>query len=325
MSRINAKLTAWKEHMKKDDLKTNLLKFQSIIGLVLICVVLSFLTPRFLTVTNLFNVLRQTSLNAIMAVGLTFVILTGGIDLSVGSILAFSGVSAALVSQMGLPAPMAMIIGLLAGSGLGFINGLVITKGKVPPFIATLAMMTMARGGTLVISGGRPISGLDEGFHFIGRGMVGVVPVPVILTIITFLFAYYILTQTRQGRYIYATGSNEEAARLTGIHTDRIKLFAYTLSGFTAALAAMIIISRLGSAPPTIGDGAELDAIAAVVIGGTSLAGGIGSIFGTFIGATIIGVLNNGLNLLNVSSYYQLVVRGVVILIAVLLDRKKAD
>ncbi|SFI18836.1 ribose transport system permease protein [Tindallia magadiensis] len=325
MSRINAKLTAWKEQIKKDDLKTNLLKFQSIIGLVLICVVLSFLTPRFLTVTNLFNVLRQTSLNAIMAVGLTFVILTGGIDLSVGSILAFSGVSAALVSQMGLPAPMAMAIGLLAGSGLGFINGLVITKGKVPPFIATLAMMTMARGGTLVISGGRPISGLDEGFHFIGRGMVGVVPVPVILTIITFLFAYYILTQTRQGRYIYATGSNEEAARLTGIHTDRIKLFAYTLSGFTAALAAMIIISRLGSAPPTIGDGAELDAIAAVVIGGTSLAGGIGSIFGTFIGATIIGVLNNGLNLLNVSSYYQLVVRGVVILIAVLLDRKKAD
>lgn len=325
MSRINAKLKQWKEQVKKDDLKTNILKFQSIIGLVLICVVLSFLTPRFLTVTNLFNVLRQTSLNAIMAVGLTFVILTGGIDLSVGSILAFSGVSAATVAQMGLPAPVAMMVGLLAGSGLGFLNGIVITKGRVPPFIATLAMMTIARGGALVISGGRPISGLGEGFHFIGRGMIGVVPVPVILTIITFMFAYYILTQTRQGRYIYATGSNEDAARLTGIHTDRIKLFAYTLSGFTAALAAMIIISRLGSAPPTAGDGAELDAIAAVVIGGTSLAGGVGSIFGTFIGATIIGVLNNGLNLLNVSSYYQLVVRGVVILIAVLLDRKKAD
>ncbi|WP_041367967.1 ABC transporter permease [Natranaerobius thermophilus] len=313
------------ENFKKDDWKKNLLKLQSVIGLILICVVLAILTPRFLTVSNLFNVLRQTSLNAIMAVGLTFVILTGGIDLSVGSVLAFSGVSAATAAEMGLPAPMAIFVGLVAGSALGFFNGIVITKGKVPPFIATLAMMTMARGGALVVSDGRPLSGLGEGFHFIGRGMVGAVPVPVILTLIIFIVAYYILTQTRTGRYIYATGSNEEAAKLTGINTDRIKLFAYTLSGFTAALSAMIIISRLGSAPPTAGDGAELDAIAAVVIGGTSLAGGIGSVFGTFIGATIIGVLNNGLNLLNVSSYYQLVVRGAVILVAVLLDRKKAD
>ncbi|WP_205842226.1 ABC transporter permease [Natranaerobius trueperi] len=325
MNTLKTKLKHIVDTLKKDDVKSKLFKLRSLIGLVLICLVLALLTPRFLTISNLFNVLRQTSLNAIMGVGLTFVILTGGIDLSVGSVLAFSGVSAATVAQLGLPAPIAIFIGLIAGSALGFFNGLIITKGKVPPFIATLAMMTIARGGALVISDGRPISGLGEGFHFIGRGMIGIIPVPVIITIVVFLLAYYVLTQTRTGRYIYATGSNEHAAKLTGINTDKVKLFAYSLSGFTAALSAMIEISRLGSAPPTAGDGAELDAIAAVVIGGTSLAGGMGGVLGTFIGAMIIGVLNNGLNLLNVSSYYQLVVRGSVILIAVLLDRKKAD
>lgn len=301
-----------------------LLKLRSVIGLLLLSAILSILSPRFLTYSNLLNVLRQTSLNAIIAVGMTFVILTGGIDLSVGSIFAFSSAIAANMAHNNFPATIAILTGLLIGLLLGLVNGLIVTQGNVPPFIATLAMMTMARGATLVYSNGQPITGLGDGFYLIGNGYIGQIPIPVIITIAVLLIAYYVLSQTRTGRYIYAVGSNENAAKLTGINIKKVKTLVYAISGLTAALSGIIITSRLNSAPPTAGSGAELDAIAAVVLGGTSLAGGEGHIAGTFIGALIIGVLNNGLNLLNVSSYYQQFVKGVVILIAVLLDRRKS-
>lgn len=310
--------------IQNNNLKNTLSKLSSIIGLLILSGLLSILSPRFLTNSNLFNVLRQTSLNAIIAVGMTFVILTGGIDLSVGSILAFSSAVAANLAHNGVSAAVAILVGLAIGTILGLLNGLIITQGNIPPFIATLAMMTMARGATLVYSEGQPITGLGDGFYFIGNGYIGQIPLPVVITIIALLLGYYILTQTRTGRYIYAVGSNENAAKLTGINTKHVKTLVYAISGFTAALSGIIIISRLNSAPPTVGSGAELDAIAAVVLGGTSLAGGEGHIAGTFIGALIIGVLNNGLNLLNVSSYYQQFAKGVVILIAVLLDRRKS-
>ncbi|WP_237659850.1 ribose ABC transporter permease [Tepidanaerobacter sp. GT38] len=310
--------------VRNNTLHNMFLKLRSIIGLLLLSAILSVLSPRFLTYSNLFNVLRQTSLNAIIAVGMTFVILTGGIDLSVGSILAFSSAIAANMAHNNTSAAVAILTGLVVGALLGLTNGLIVTQGNVPPFIATLAMMTMARGATLVYSNGQPITGLGDGFYLIGNGYLGQIPIPVIITIGALLVAYYILSQTRTGRYIYAVGSNESAAKLTGINTKLVKTLVYAISGFTAALSGIIIASRLNSAPPTAGSGAELDAIAAVVLGGTSLAGGEGHIAGTFIGALIIGVLNNGLNLLNVSSYYQQFVKGVVILIAVLLDRRKS-
>lgn len=310
--------------VQNNNLKNTLSKLRSIIGLLILSGLLSVLSPRFLTNSNLFNVLRQTSLNAIIAVGMTFVILTGGIDLSVGSILAFSSAVAANLAHNGASAMVAILVGLAIGTILGLLNGLIITQGNIPPFIATLAMMTMARGATLVYSGGQPITGLGDGFYFIGNGYIGQIPLPVVITITALIVGHYILSQTRTGRYIYAVGSNENAAKLTGINTKLVKTLVYAISGFTAALSGIIIISRLNSAPPTAGSGAELDAIAAVVLGGTSLSGGEGHIAGTFIGALIIGVLNNGLNLLNVSSYYQQFAKGVVILIAVLLDRRKS-
>lgn len=311
------------EQTKSRDWSVVLRGLQSLIGLLGLCIILSLLSPRFLTTGNILNVLRQTSLNAVMAVGMTFVILTGGIDLSVGSILAFSGMVAAGLSHSGMNAAGAIIVGLIIGTALGFISGLAVTKGNVPPFIATLAMMTMARGATLVYSNGQPKTGLGDDFAFIGNGKVWVIPFPVIVLLILLIVAYYILSQTATGRYIYATGSNERAAGLSGIKTDRIKILVYAISGLTAALSGMIVTSMLNSASPTAGSGGELDAIASVVLGGTSLSGGQGSVAGTIIGALIIGVLNNGLNLLNVSSYYQQLIKGIVILGAVLIDRKR--
>lgn len=311
------------EQTKSRDWSGILRGLQSLIGLIGLCIILTLLSPRFWTTGNILNVLRQTSLNAIMAIGMTFVILTGGIDLSVGSVLAFSGIVAAGLSHSGVHALVAIIAGLIIGTVLGFINGLSVTKGNVPPFIATLAMMTMARGATLVYSNGQPKTGLGDSFSFLGNGKILSIPFPVIVLLLVLIIAYYILSQTATGRYIYATGSNERAARLSGIKTDRIKILVYAISGFTAALSGMIVTSMLNSASPTAGTGAELDAIAAVVLGGTSLSGGQGGVAGTIIGALIIGVLNNGLNLLNVSSYYQQLIKGIVILAAVLIDRRK--
>jgi len=293
---------------------------KNMLALVLLCVILSLLTPKFLTASNLINVARQTSLNAIMALGASFVILTGGIDLSLGSVLAFSSVVTAGMLVQGTPTPIAILVGLSLGVFIGFLSGLIVAKLNVAPFITTLAMMTIGRGATKVFTEGKPITGLGNTFTFIGTGYVGPIPMPVIIMIIVFVSAWYVQNQTSYGRYIFAIGGNEEATRLSGVSTNLIKMSTYAISGMLAALSGLIIAARLDSAQPVAGDGAELDAIAAVVIGGVSLSGGKGRTSGVLIGALIIGVLNNGQNLLNVSPFYQQIVKGIVILIAVILD-----
>lgn len=302
-------------------------RFGALFGLVAIILVLSILSPSFLSLSNLLNVLRQVSINALIAFGMTFVILTGGIDLSVGSILALSSAIVAQLLASGTGFIPALFIGLLVGALLGLFNGLVITQGKVAPFIVTLATMTVYRGLTLVFTDGRPITSMgdDLAFQMFGRGYFFGIPVPVITMLMTFILLYFLLKKTTIGRKTYAIGGNEEAAILAGIRVSRVKWFVYTLAGLLSALAGVILTSRLNSAEPTAGTSYELDAIAAVVLGGTSLSGGKGSIVGTLIGALIIGTLNNGLNLLGVSSFYQLVVKGIVILIAILLDRKSTS
>ena len=309
----------------KSNSQSVLQKIGPLIGLLLIVIIISIMSPNFLTLNNLLNVLRQVSINALIAFGMTFVILTGGIDLSVGSILALTGAVTAGLMASGMDPILAMFLGLLLGAVLGAINGVIIAKGKVAPFIATLATMTIYRGLTLVYTEGKPISGLgdSQAFQMLGKGYFFGIPVPVITMAITFGILYFILKKTTFGRRVYAVGGNEEASRLSGISVDRIKIYVYALTGMLAALAALILTSRLNSAQPTAGNMFELDAIAAVVLGGTSLTGGRGWIVGTLIGALIIGVLNNGLNLIGVSSFFQQVVKGAVILVAVLLDRKK--
>ena len=306
----------------KANVKANISKYKSLIGLVLLCIVITIVTPNFLSVSNITNVFTQVSVNAIIAIGMTFVILTGGIDLSVGSTLAISSAVGASIVKLTGNVFLAIIVAAVIGIAVGLINGLLVSKGKLQAFIVTLATMTIFRGATLVFTDGTPISKLPEAFVKIGNGKLGFMPIPVIITIIIAIIAVYALSQTRFGRYLYALGGNEDASRLSGINTDKIKTLVYVVSGFASAIAGVIITSRIGSASPNAGTGFELDAIAAVVIGGTSLAGGEGTITGTLIGALIIGVLNNGLNLMNVSPFYQSIVKGLVILIAVLLDKK---
>ena len=294
-----------------------------LLGLLILCVVLTGLSDRFFTMDNLLNVTRQVSINAVISVGMTLVILTGGIDLSVGSILAFAGSITAGLLSGGQSLITAIIVGVVAGAFIGMINGALITRAGIPPFIATLGTMTAARGFTLVYTDGRPITGMEEAFRFLGGGYIAGIPVPVIIMAVIFLLAHIMLTRTKFGRYVYAIGGNEEAARLSGIGTKKILLSVYTLAGLLAGFSGVIMASRLNSALPTAGAGFELDAIAAVVLGGTSLSGGVGTVGGTLIGAMIIGVLDNGLNLLNVSSFYQQVAKGVVILLAVYVDKKR--
>lgn len=300
-------------------------KLGPLIGLFLLVIVITVLNPSFLSVNNLLNVLRQVSISALIAFGMTFVILTGGIDLSVGSTLALTGAVAASLLAGGTDPFIAMGLALILGLVLGAINGVIITKGKVAPFIATLATMTIYRGLTLVYTEGRPVSGLGDSlaFQLFGKGYFFGIPVPVITMVVAFAILYFILHKTTFGRRVYAVGGNEEAAKLSGISPDRVKIAVYAITGFLAAMSALILTSRLNSAQPTAGESYELDAIAAVVLGGTSLTGGKGWIFGTLVGALIIGVLNNGMNLIGVSSFFQQVVKGAVILLAVLLDRKK--
>lgn len=311
----------------KTNLKEFLIKNKSLVVLVIFCIVITLLNPRFLTVSNILNVLRQTSINSIIAAGMTFVILTGGIDLSVGSILAIAGAVAASMIAQGTNVWLASMAALAIGAGIGAFNGLVISKGKIQPFIATLGIMTLIRGYTLVFTDGKPISTGSSAnaaaFANIGAGYFLGIPLPIYIMALVFGLSYYILRHTRTGRYVYSLGCNEEATIYSGINTDRIKVLIYMISGLLSALAGIIITARLSSAQPQAGSGYELDAIAAVVLGGTSLDGGVGGIFGTIIGALIIGILNNALNLMDVSSYYQLLLKGLVILIAVLLDRKQ--
>ncbi len=297
------------------------------IVLIGLFVIVGVLNPDFLAPMNLLNLLRQVSINALIAFGMTFVILTGGIDLSVGAILALSSALMAGMMVSGLDPVLAIGFACLIGALLGAVNGAFIAKAKMAPFIATLATMTVFRGLTLVYTNGNPITGLSDSFWFqvFGRGYLLGLPVPAITVIISFVVLWCLLHKTPFGRKTYAIGGNEKAALISGINVDRMKILIYALNGLLAALAGAILASRLDSAQPTAGTSYELDAIAAVVLGGTSLSGGRGRIVGTLIGALIIGTLNNGLNLLGVSSFYQLVVKGAVILLAVYIDRKKTS
>jgi len=295
-------------------------QFGTLLGLIGLSIVLWIMTPYFLTVSNLLNVAQQTSINAIIAVGMTFVIITAGIDLSVGSLVAFSGVVLASVLQAGVPLPIAILVGLGVGLSCGMINGLLITHGRLPPFISTLGMMSVARGAALLYTQGRPVSGFSENFRYLATGEIFHIPAPVIIMGVVYIIAHFVLNRTKLGRYAYAIGGNEEAAILSGINVKLYKTMVYALCGMLSGLAALILTARLNSAQPIAGNMYELDAIAATVIGGTSLMGGEGTVLGTLIGALIMGVLRNGLNLLGVSSFIQQIVIGSVIIIAVLMD-----
>ena len=290
------------------------------------------MSDKFLTVDNAWNVMRQISVNICISVGMTLVILSGGIDLSVGSILALSSAIAAGLLKYGVEFQSmnlfigftllgAVVTGTTVGSGLGVFNGFMITKFKVPPFVATLAMLTIARGLTMLWTGGYPITGLNPSFAFLGTGWFLGIPMPVWISAVIVGIAIIITNYTQLGRYIYAIGSNESAARLSGIKIKNVKVWVYTIVGALSAIGGLIVTARLDSAQPNAGLSYELDSIAAVVIGGTSLSGGRGTILGTVQGALIIGVLNNGLVLLNVSPFWQQVVKGMVILVAVILDK----
>lgn len=303
------------------NVKAFLQRFGLIISFAILCSALTLLSDRFLTVSNVVNVLRQSTINGIMAVGMTLVILTAGIDLSVGSVLALTGVVVADLVQKGWAPPLAIAAALGLGALMGIVNGLIITKIRIPPFIATLGMMTIGRGAALTYTEGGPITGLPDSFRAVGTGFLGPVPTPIIIAGIVFLLGHVFLTRTKAGEYIYAIGNNEVAARLSGIPTHRYITLVYAICGFLAALASVILVARLNSGQPSAGYGFEFDAIAAVVVGGTSLAGGEGTLWGTLLGVLFIEVLKNGLNMLNVSSFYQQVVKGVVIALALLLYR----
>jgi ribose transport system permease protein len=295
-------------------------QFGTLLGLLALVIVLWILTPHFLTISNLLNIAEQTAIIAVIAAGMTFVIITAGIDLSVGSVLAFSGVVLATTLHAGVPLPIALLAGIAAGVLCGACNGLLITFGKLPPFIATLGMMSVARGAALLFTEGRPISGFADTFRYLATGKVLGLPAPVIIMAGVFLIAHFVLTKTKLGRYAYAIGGNEEATILSGVNVKLYKTMIYGLCGGLSGLAAILLTARLNSAQPIAGIMYELDAIAATVIGGTSLMGGQGNVIGTLIGALIIGVLRNGLNLLSISSFTQQIVIGLVIIVAVLFD-----
>jgi len=296
-------------------------RYGSLLVLTLMVIVMTILSPKFLTLANLFNVSRQISVMAIVAAGMTFVILSSGIDLSVGSVVALSGIVLSyFIQNVGLAIGPAIALGLTVALCIGLINGVFIAKFKIPFFIVTLATMVIARGLCFIITGGFPISQLGEGFQQIGRGYWGPIPIPVIVMMLVYLTAFLILQRMRFGRYVYAIGGNETAASLAGIRVDRIKIAIYGICGACAGIASLILTSRMNSGDPNMGTSLEMDAIASVVIGGTSISGGQGWIWGTFIGAYIIGILNNGLNMLNISAYYQMATKGLIILLAVWLQ-----
>lgn len=319
-------------HLNRHNVKAWLARSQSLIALVLMVVAMSLLSDKFLTAENGWNILRQISVNLCLSIGMTLIILSGGIDLSVGAILALSGAVAAGLLKHGVALPRfgvllqftlfgAMLAGVGVGLACGWFNGFVITRFKLPPFVATLGMFSIARGLTMLWTGGFPITGLGASFGFIGTGVLFGVPMPVWIT--TALVSVFVIVarKTPFGRYLQAVGGNERAALLTGLNVKRVKLWAYTLGGGLAGIAGLMVTARLDSAQPNAGLGYELDSIAAVVIGGTSLSGGRGSVLGTALGCLIIGVLNNGLFLLNVSPFWQQVVKGFVILAAVAIDK----
>lgn len=301
------------------DLRAFFRRFGIGFSLLLLALLLTLLSERFLTTNNLINIFRQATINGIIAVGMTVVIMTRGIDLSVGSILALTSIVTADLLQQGQAVGVALLVGLGLGALLGLFNGLLVTRLRVPPFIATLGMMVFARGAALTYTQGKPITGLPQSFRAIGTGAVWGIPLPIIVAGVVFGVGYFLLKQTRHGVAIYGIGGNETAARYAGLPVRRYIILVYVLSGLLAALAGMILTARLNSAQPVAGEGYEFDAIAAVVVGGASFSGGIGSVGGTLLGSLIIEVIKNGLNLLNVSSFYQDVIKGMVIALALLI------
>ena len=300
-------------------------RYGIVLAFFVLCLALSLLNPYFFTRLNIINVFRQASINGILAIGQTFVILTGGIDLSVGSLLAVCGILGASVVTGAHPGnPLAAVaIGVGVGLGLGMVNGLLVARLRVPPFVATLGMLSVARGLTFIANNGMPVPNLAPGFLVLGQGFVAGVPIPVVLFGLATLLAWATLRFTTYGRYVYATGGNERSARTSGVATRKVIFSVYAISGALAGLAGMVLAARTTSALPQAGISYELDAIAAVVIGGTSLTGGVGSVIGTVFGALIIAVINNGLDLMGVSSYYQQVIKGAIIVLAVLLDTSR--
>lgn len=313
----------------------SLRKFQSLFALAIMVIALALLSDNFFTPDNGWNILRQISVNLCLSIGMTLVILSGGIDLSVGAILGLAGAVAAGLLKNGLAlggmdarleftVTGAIVAGIAVGGAAGWFNGFAITRFRLPPFVATLGMLSIARGLTMLWTGGFPVTSLGSTFGFLGTGAILGMPMPVWI-MLALVGVFVVVTQrTRFGRHIYAVGGNERAARLTGLNVPRIKLAVYTLAGALAGVAGLIVTARLDSAQPNAGLGYELDSIAAVVIGGTSLSGGRGSIWGTVLGCLIIGVLNNGLFLLNVSPFWQQVIKGGVILLAVAIDKMNA-
>ena len=312
-------------------------EYGAFIALVLLVAGLSVVSPEFRTPSNFMNLLRQATFNGLIAFGMTCVILSDGIDLSVGSTFALSAIVCAELIMAGMPTFVAILAALIVGTLLGVISGLLVTKGRLQPFIATLITMTAYRGLAMILTDGKPISRLAESatsgaflFKALGKGnLVSTfnesikIPIPALILILAFALFYFFLNHTTYGRRIYATGSNAKCATLVGVNTSKIKISVYAISGFMSALAGLIMISRVNSAQPTLGSGYELDAIAAVALGGTSMSGGRGKITGTVAGVLIIAVLNNGLNIMEVQSYYQDVIKAIVILVAVLSDRKR--
>lgn len=310
------------DKFKNIELKKEMVTFIGFLGL---CLLMTIASGKFLEPDNLINIVRQVSINGILAVGMTFVILTSGIDLSVGAVMALSStIMAGAMINFGIPFYIAALIGILVGAFCGLINGTLVAYAKIPAIIVTLAMMEIPRGLALIYTGGYPLSGLPTEFSFIGRGyLFNLIPMPVVIMLIIYGAAYIILSHLPMGRYIYAIGGNEEAVRLSGIKVKKYKIIAYLTSGLTAAIAGMVLTSRLMSGQPNAGVGFELDAIAAVVLGGTDIAGGRGTILGTFLGVLIMGVLSNGLNLMGVSPYVQRVLKGLIIILAIYFSSKK--
>jgi len=303
-------------------MKAFIAQYGVIVCLILVFVFFTIMKSKFLSISNILNMLRQTSINGLLAIGMTFVVLTGGIDLSVGSILGASGMFAALAAQQstGMPWGIAVLIGLGVGLLLGSLNGIIIAYLKVPAFVATLGMLSIARGVTFMASDAKPVPGLSKGFLEIGGGSLGMIPIPIIILAAVLVICFIILYKCSYGRYVFATGGNAVSARVSGINVKLITCSVYMISGLLAGLAGIILTSRVTSGLAQSGDGYEVDAIAAAVIGGTSLAGGRGRLWGTIVGFLIMGVMNNGLDMMAVSSYWQLVIKGIIIIGAVMMD-----
>lgn len=308
----------------KKSIKSNLSALSLVFIVLGLGVILSIATPTFLTKANLLNILRQVSINGILAIGMSLVCLTGGIDLSVGSIVAFSGILAAgLINYSTLPIPLICLIAIVVGVVLGTINGYFVAYWDAPAFVVTLSMMTVARGLTYIYCDGKPISKLPDAFLQIGKGNLLGIPTPTVILLVVFIILSLMLSKFKVGRYIYAVGGNSQAAMVSGINVKRVTTLVYSLSGLCCGIAAVVLTARVSAGLPTAGDGYELDAIAATVIGGTSLSGGSGKLWGTVLGALLLGMVNTGLDLLNVTSYYQQVVRGLIILGAILIDSRR--